>query len=77
MTSSTHSRSITSGALVVTDNSRILGIITEHDIARGLAATLSIGRELMTKDVVSVDIDESLTTILGLMDQHQIHYIPV
>ena len=71
------------GALVVTDdNSRILGIITEHDIARGLK---SHGRnvvdspllELMTKDVISIDINESLTTVLGLMDQHQIHYIPV
>jgi len=27
-------------------------------------------RELMTRDVISVDIDESLTTVLGLMDQH-------
>jgi CBS domain-containing protein len=71
------------GALVVTDErGRILGIITEHDIARGLK---SFGRnvidkpllELMTKDVISVDINDSLTKVLELMDQHQIHYIPV
>jgi CBS domain-containing protein len=71
------------GALVVSDdNIRILGIITEHDIARGLK---SYGRdvvdkplrELMTRDVVSVDINESLTSVLQLMDEHQIHYLPV
>jgi CBS domain-containing protein len=71
------------GALVVTDdNKSILGIITERDIARGLK---TYGRdvvdkplrELMTKDVISVDVGEPLSTVLGLMDQHQIHYVPV
>jgi CBS domain-containing protein len=71
------------GALVVTDdNSAILGIVTERDIARGLKR---YGRnvvdrplkELMTKDVISVDIDKPLSTVLELMDQHQIHYVPV
>lgn len=71
------------GALVVTDdNSEILGIITERDIAQGLKA---YGRdvvdrplrELMTHDVVSVDIGAPLSRVLELMDEHQIHYIPV
>jgi CBS domain-containing protein len=71
------------GALVVSDdNRRILGIITEHDIARGLKkhgrdVVDKPLRELMTSEVISVDIDESLTTVLELMDQHQIHYVPV
>lgn len=59
------------GALVVTDDKRsILGIITERDIARGLK---SHGRhvvdkpllELMSKDVISIDIGESLSKVLG------------
>jgi CBS domain-containing protein len=71
------------GALVVTDDTKtILGIITERDIARGLK---SHGRhvvdkpllELMSKDVISIDIGESLSKVLGLMDQYQIHYLPV
>lgn len=69
------------GAVVVTDdNSRILGIITERDIARRLK---SFGRDVVdkplldTKDVISVEIDTSLTEVLQLMDQHQIHYLPV
>ena len=71
------------GALVVTDDdSKILGIITEHDIARGLK---SHGRdvvdrplrELMTEKVVTVDVNEPLSKVLELMDKHQIHYVPV
>jgi CBS domain-containing protein len=71
------------GALVVTDdNSNILGIVTERDIARGLK---SHGRhvvdrplrELMTEDVVTVDINEPMSKVLELMDRHQIQYVPV
>jgi len=71
------------GALVVTDDhSRILGIITERDIARGLKnhgrnVVDKPLRELMTRDVISVDMNESLTQVLGLMDHYQIHYLPV
>ena len=70
-------------ALVVTDDDqKILGIITERDIARGLK---TYGRnvvdrplkELMTTNVISADLSEPLTTVLELMDRHQIHYLPV
>ena len=71
------------GSLVVTDDNReILGIITEHDIARGLkehgrnVVDRPLG-DLMTKDVITVDINETLTRVLELMDQHRIHYLPV
>lgn len=66
------------GALVVTDDGQnILGIITERDIARGLK---TFGRdvldrplrEIMTKDAITCDINRPLTTVLQLMDQHQI-----
>jgi CBS domain-containing protein len=71
------------GALVVTDdNQTMLGIITERDIARGLKCH---GRDvidrplkdLMSRDVISVDIGEPITNVLELMDRHQIHYLPV
>jgi CBS domain-containing protein len=70
------------GALVVTDDKKILGIITERDIARGLQR---FGRnvvdrplqELMTQNVVTVDISERVNRVLELMDRHQIHYVPV
>jgi len=71
------------GALVVTDdNQTILGIISERDIARGLK---TYGRdvldkpvrELMIHDVITCDISEPLNRILELMDEHQIHYVPI
>lgn len=71
------------GALVVTDdNEKILGLITETDIARGLK---KYGRDivdapvekLMTTDVVVCDIGEPLTKVLELMDEHQLHHVPV
>jgi CBS domain-containing protein len=71
------------GALVVTDDDcRILGIITERDIARALQR---FGRDvvdhpladLMTRNVIGVEINEPVTTVLELMDKHQIHYVPV
>jgi CBS domain-containing protein len=71
------------GALVVTDdNQKILGIITERDIARGLQR---FGRdvvdrplrELMSRNVITVDIGETVNRVLELMDRHQIHYVPV
>jgi CBS domain-containing protein len=71
------------GGLVVTDdNHEILGIITEHDIARGLKnhgrnVVDRPLRDLMTSDVITVDINEPLTRVLELMDQHRIHYLPV
>ena len=71
------------GALVVTDDdSKILGIVTEHDIARGLKrhgrdVVDRPLRDLMTENVITVDVNEPLSTVLQLMDEHQIHYVPV
>ena len=71
------------GALVVTDdNQKILGIITEHDIARGLKThgrdvVDRPLRDLMTRDVITIDIGQPVTHVLELMDRHKIHYVPV
>lgn len=71
------------GALVVTDdNQTILGIITERDIARGLKAfgrnvvDKSVG-ELMTRNVETCDVDQSVEAVLRLMDERQIQYVPI
>lgn len=71
------------GALVVTDdNFTILGIITERDIARGLKR---FGRnvvdkpvsELMTRHVETCDVSQPVEVVLRLMDEKQIHYVPI
>lgn len=71
------------GALVVTDdNHTIRGLITERDIARGLKA---FGRnvvdrpvaELMTRNVYSCDVNQSVEDVLRIMDDRQIQYVPI
>ena len=71
------------GALVVTDdNHTILGLITERDIARGMK---TFGRdvvdkpvaELMTRNVYTCDVTQSIDDVLRLMDGKQIHYVPI
>ena len=71
------------GALVVTDdNQTILGIITERDIARGLK---TFGRnvvdkpvgELMTRNVETCDVNQSVEAVLRLMNERQIQYVPI
>jgi CBS domain-containing protein len=71
------------GALVVTDdNQTILGIVTERDIARGLK---TYGRnvvdkpvgELMTRDVQTCDVSQSVEAVLRLMDERQIQFVPI
>ena len=71
------------GALIVTDDDQtILGIITERDIARGLkmfgrnVVDKPVG-ELMTRDVQTCDLSQSIDAILRLMDERQIQYIPI
>ena len=71
------------GALVVTDDRRnILGLLSERDIVRAMkrhgegiwSRHLS---ELMTHKVVTCDIGEPLSSILQLMDEHQIRHVPI
>lgn len=71
------------GALVVTDdNLNILGIITERDIARGLKTygrnvVDKPVRELMSRIVRTCDVEQPVDDVLRLMDEHQIHYVPI
>lgn len=71
------------GALVVTDNEKtILGIITERDVARALrlhgAKTLEVPvADVMTRDVITCTRGQPITKILELMDEHQVHHVPI
>ena len=71
------------GALVVTDDGHlIVGIITERDIARGLKM---YGRDvvdkpvadLMSRNVRTCDMHQSVEDVLRLMDELQIEHVPV
>ena len=71
------------GALVVTDdNHQILGIITERDIARGLKThgrnvVDKQVRELMSRNVRTCDVEQTVESVLRVMDEYQIQYVPV
>ncbi|MDH3662110.1 MAG: CBS domain-containing protein [Alphaproteobacteria bacterium] len=70
------------GALVVAEGDKMLGIISERDIVHAFAtdseraASVQV-TEVMTRDVVSCDPDDSLTRVLGLMTRHRVRHIPV
>src|SRR3982750_3157085 len=70
-------------ALVVSDNgTNILGIVSPGDIVRGLK---TYGRDVvdrpladvMTREVISCDIGEPMSTVYELMDLHKIRHVPI
>ena len=71
------------GAMVVSDNGNsIEGIVTERDLAYGLAAhgselpTMPVSR-LMTKAVLVCSPDDSITHVMKLMTQRRVRHLPV
>ena len=71
------------GALVVsTDGNSIDGIVSERDLAYGLAThgarlpTIPIS-ELMTKAVVVCSPEDSITDVIKMMTQRRVRHVPV
>jgi CBS domain-containing protein len=71
------------GALVVLDdNDRLAGVISERDYARKVALHRKASvdtpvSEIMTADVVTVTESDSLDHCLSLMSAHNIRHLPV
>ena len=71
------------GAMVVSDDGKSIdGIVTERDLAYGLAAhgselpTMPVSR-LMTKAVLVCSPDDSITHVMKLMTQRRVRHLPV
>jgi CBS domain-containing protein len=68
------------GALPVVDNGRLTGMITDRDIAIRAVAEgkldVTVG-EIASKDVVSIDPQQSLAEAARLMAQRQLRRLPV
>jgi CBS domain-containing protein len=69
-------------AVLVLDGDRLVGILTEHDYARGVelkgrTARETRVREIMTTDPVCVAPDDSVEQCNLLMHRHGIHNLPV
>jgi len=70
------------GSLPVTDNEKLVGMITDRDITTRVVAeaadpkTISVG-DVYSRDLISVEPDQDLDEALGLMARHQVRRLPV
>lgn len=70
------------GALLVTENSRVIGIITERDYSRkvvlqGRSSKNTPVSEIMTKQVIFVHPGQPIEECMALMTEKHIRHLPV
>ena len=70
------------GALVVVEDEKMVGIMSERDYARkvilkGKASKETLVREIMTSEVIHTSPDEKVRKCLSLMTKHRFRHIPV
>ena len=70
------------GALLVTNDNKLVGIISERDYARkvilqGKESHSTRISEIMSNNVVTVSPGESIDNCMALMTQHKIRHLPV
>jgi len=70
------------GSLVILENEKIAGIITESDIIRKVVATgldesnVMVG-QAMSKNVITIDAEKDLSDACHMMVDHKIKRLPV
>jgi len=70
------------GAVLVVENGQMVGIFTERDYARKI---ILMGRtsldtpieDIMTKDMVTIDSEQTLEECLALMTKYRIRHLPI
>jgi CBS domain-containing protein len=70
------------GALLVIENNKLVGIISERDYARRVILENRSSHEtpvkdIMTKDVLTVTPDQSVEDCMKVMAKHHIRHLPV
>ena len=70
------------GSLIVAENGKIIGIVTERDYARKIASTaFPCGdvyvRDLMTSPVLAVRPDHTTGECMALITEHRLRHLPV
>ena len=70
------------GSLPITDDDKLIGMITDRDITTRVVAeaadpkTMSVG-DVSSRDLISVEPDNDLEEALQLMARHQVRRLPV
>jgi len=69
------------GSLPIMENDRLVGVVTDRDLAirllaEGKGSETAVG-EIASKDVVTVDPQQSLEEAARLMAEHQLRRLPV
>jgi len=72
---------IFSGVPVIDDNLRPIGIVTELDLIEALQEGkdligLSV-QDIMTREIIFVDVDTSVSEVITIMKEHNIIRVPV
>lgn len=71
------------GCLVITDDKeKVIGILTEQDIARKVVAegregAATLVKEIMSKEIVHIEPHQDLHKAVELMEQNSIKHLPV
>ena len=70
------------GALLVMQKNKLLGIISERDYAReivlkGKSSKKCLIEEVMTKDVITIDANDTYDKGLEIMTENRIRHLPV
>jgi len=65
------------GSLVVVDNNKAVGIITEKDIIKNISSLKKKISEIMSEQVVSIDEEENIDNAAELMAKNKIKHLPV
>lgn len=70
------------GALLVTEGSRLVGIISERDYARKVRLHGKWShdvpvREIMTEDVITVDPSRTVEECMAIVTQQRVRHLPV
>ena len=70
------------GAVLVTENHKIVGIFTERDYLQkgemaGRVAKSTMVKDVMTHEMYTVNMETSVEQCMALMDEHHFRHLPV
>ena len=70
------------GALIVCDGDRVVGVISERDVVKAVAAdgAAGLGKPVsayMTRDVIFAEPGETVAILMGRMTDRRIRHLPV